>query len=154
MARPRGRPRKPKAAAEARSSAALPALVPPRVHKTQYAPTPEGRRFVAERVAIGVKLETIAFSLGLTVPALKRHYTDEIEHGLDVITGEIGERVIVRATLLDDPRAQEFFLDRRRGWTNKEADRNAIAPDHEALRVTIVEKIAQALGRGAATAPA
>lgn len=83
-----------------------------------HLPTDVTRVLVANYKATGLTNDEIAALMKLSRDTLEKHYPEELARGVAIVTGKIGNRVIVRA-LGNGPEAQrasEFYLN---GWKNR-----------------------------------
>lgn len=80
-----------------------------------HVPTDHQRQKVAKAVACGVDDISIAFLVGIDLATLKKHYYQELTHGLAYYVAEVGAANI-DAALRGDVRAQQFFLGARARW--------------------------------------
>lgn len=84
----------------------------------EHVPTPALRQLVANYKAVGLTNEDIAEMVELDRGTLEKHYARELSRGSAIVTGKVGNRVILRAlgNGMEAQRASEFYLN---GWKNR-----------------------------------
>lgn len=88
---------------------------PPKLGRPEHVPTEQDRRTVAVLVAGGVDQYQIAGVLGISRPALRKHYKSEIANG----SGQVNAIVIaahLKRIRAGDMRAIEWWQKARMGW--------------------------------------
>lgn len=87
--------------------------------RTSFKPTDEHRITVEQLAACGTNQEQIARCLGVTVPTLTKHFSDELANGLERALATVAQGVLRRA-ILGDNAASFFFLKCRGGWSERQ----------------------------------
>ena len=78
-------------------------------------PTEEERHLVEVLVAGGTPKATIAKAMGISMNSLKRHYREELEHGLEIANAKVVRRLFRLIEQGSTP-AAIFWLKTRAGW--------------------------------------
>lgn len=82
---------------------------------TQHLPTDESRHMVEVLVAGGTPNRTIAKALDIGMNTLRRHYGNELEHGLEMANAKVVRRLFRLIEQGSTP-AAIFWLKARAGW--------------------------------------
>ena len=107
---------------------------------------------VESLIAFGIKQESIAGVLEISIDTLQKYYATEIALGADKVTAQVANSLVKKA-LSDRPdsvNAAKFYLQAKAGWAEKTqvevTDRTDRLSDEE------LERIAAGGGAGAASA--
>ena len=85
-------------------------------------PTEEQRRKVKGLSAIGTPHEQIAKMLGIRSPkTLRKYFRDELDLGRTEANAKVASTLFQMAISGQSPRATEFWLKHRAGWTDEPA---------------------------------
>jgi len=86
-----------------------------------FSPSDEQRRTVKALAAVGVPHEAIARHLDIDAKTLRKHFRQELDHGMLEANVKVAQTLFTMATVDRNTAACIFWLKARGGWREKNA---------------------------------
>jgi hypothetical protein len=87
-----------------------------------HEPNELSRQRVKDLSAFGIRQESIAKMVGVSVPTLEKYYRDELDTGLDEANAQVANTLFQMAISGQSPSSTFFWLKTRGGW--RETDKS------------------------------